>query len=873
MSLKRFFSRAKWDEERARELAAYLETETTENIARGMSPNAARDTARRKLGNMTQIREEIYHMNSLGFLETLWQDVRYAFRTLRKSPAFTWFSIAVLALGIAAATTVFSLANVIMLMPLPYRDAGRLAVIYEDVTSLGFPQNTPAPGNYAAWKAQNKSFEDMAAIRSLSFSLIGEGNPQQLGGIGATANLFSVLGVEPILGRPFTADEDKPGGPRVVLLSDELWRLRFGADIGTVGRQINLNGANYTVIGVMPPRFPFPTTDTDLWVPIQLRKEDLENRGSHYLNVVGRLRPGVSVNQANADLAVIARRLSIQFPDSNSIVGAFCVPIRLDASGTFRTTVLVLLGSVGFLLLLACANIANLMLARAAGRRRELALRLALGASRLRIIRQLLTESLALSLAGGAVGLLLSLWGYQLVSRFIPSTFFVPGNTGVDVRVLIFAIGVSVLTGLIFGLLPSLRLSRTDLQSALKQGGERGEVGGSSRTRRVLVVSEVALSLMLLLGASLMLESFMKLRALDPGFRTNHVLRLRTTLAKLRYPDITHRVAFYDSVLTRVTRLPGVVSAGYTSYLPLTMFGGGQGFIIDGDPPPLPDQVQEALSRSVTLDYFRTIGLKLVSGRVFDSRDSAGSQRVAVVNQAMVKRYFSGRNPLGMHIKLGDFSENVPWITIVGVVSDMLEMGLNAPPRPEMCFPYTQEDAFPPRDLAVLTTGEPMRWAETIEKEIWAVDPQQPISRVQPMDALLETSLGPWKLQAQLLCGFAALALLLASIGIYAVMSYTVAQRTQEIGLRMALGAEPSSVLRLVLGGGLKLVALGLMIGLAAAFALSRTLEHLLFSVRAQDLSTFAGSAAVLAIVAALACWIPARRATKVDPIVALRYE
>ena len=806
-------------------------------------------------------------------MQTLWQDVRYGFRTLVKSPGFTVFAVAVLALGIAANTAIFSLADAVLLRPLPYRDASGLVMVWEDASFVGFPHNTPAPGNFSDWKAQNHVFEDMAAIRETSFNLTGDSGPEELPAHRVTANLFSVLGARPALGRAFLPEDDRPGAAHVVLLSRGLWLRRFGADPQIVGREIPLDGATYTVVGVMPRGFQFPDRETEMWVPVQMNSQELTNHDSHYLNVVARLKPGVTLSQANADLAVIAERLARQYPGSNANLGAFATSLRAELAGNLRLAILVLLGAVGFVLLIACANVANLQLARAAGRQRELALRMALGASQSRIIWQLLIESVLLASLAGGLGLLLSVWGMAFLKRLIPTGIPQAAGTALDARVLGFTLLVSVATGVLFGIAPALRVRRLSLNESLKQGGRTSAGLSGGRTRDALVVAEVALALMLLTGAGLMIESFAKLRKLDPGFQAEHVLALRTPLPKPRYADFAKRSAFYDQVLERVSHLSGVVSAGCTTWLPLTNRGGASGITIEGRPQHPPGESDVPNTRMISKDYFRTLDVPLKQGRMFDDRDGAQTPLVAVINETAAWQFWPSENPLGKRFKFGDYANHEPWITIVGVVGDVHQMGLDVPARAEIYLPYQQQDSFEPGYLAVKTAGDPMQLAQAVREQVWAVDKEQPVSGVMPLQELLDEELSPRQTQADVLGAFAGLALLLASLGIYAVLSFRVAQRTQEIGVRMALGAQRGDVLQMVLRQGLKLTLLGIAVGLAGALALSRVLAHLLYGVSATDPATFAGVAALLVAVALLACYIPARRAMRVDPMVALRYE
>jgi predicted permease len=874
MGWKRFFRRGAWDRERGRELETYLQIETDENIARGMTAQEARYAAHRKLGNTTMIREQIYRMNSLGMPEIIWQDLKYAARVLRKSPGFAFFAVTVLALGIAANTAIFSIADAVLLRPLPYRDPDRLVMVWENGSSYGFPQDTPAPGNFSDWKARNHVFTDVAGYSWDDLNLTGDGNPEQLTADEVSANLFSVLGVCPTFGRDFRPEDNTPGGARVAILSHSLWLRRFGASAGIVGEQVRLNGEMYTVIGVMPQGFLYPDRKTELWVPWQFTKEKLADHGSHFLHVVARLSPGISLQSANADLATIAKQLEQEHPDSNAKIGAFAVPLREDLAGDMRPAILVLFGAVCFVLLIACANIANLVLARATGKHRELAMRLTLGASRLRIVGQRLTESLLLAMIAGAIGLALSLWATEFLASLIPSGIATLEDSLIDGRVFLFTAGVSILTGILFGVIPALRVSSMNLATSLKDGGGRGNVGsGGQRLRDVLVVSEVALAIVLLAGAALMIRSFENLVHLDPGFRADHVLVLRTPIQMQKYRTQAQRTAFYDQVLEKVEHLPGVVAAGYTTWIPLTNEGGATGITIEGHPEPAPGLMPVPNARIVSRNYIAALRMKLVDGRLFSERDGSGTPLVALINQTMAWSLWPGENPLGKRFKRGRLREDVPWITIVGIVGDVHQAGPAMPVRAETYLPYQQQEFFPPDYLAVQASGDPLLLAEPLRQQVLSVDKQQPVADVMPLEQLAGENLAPRRMQASLLAGFAGLALLLASIGIYAVLSFVVTQRTQEIGVRVALGADSRDVLRMVFSHGLKLFAIGAVLGLAAALALSRTMAHLLYGVSASDPLSFLTVTFVLFVVTLLACYIPARRAMHVDPLVALHYE
>ena len=806
---------------------------------------------------------------------TLMQDVRYALRILVKSPGFTGFAVVVLALGIAASTAIFSIADAVLVKPLPYRDAGRLVMVWEDASAFGFPQDTPAPGNFADWRARNQVFEDVAAIAyGGTFNLTGDGNPEEITGRSATANLFSLLGARPAIGRDFRAEDDVPGAPHVVMLSHGLWLRRFGGDPKIIGKELWLNNAKYTVVGVMPAGFQFPSREEDLWVPAQFTKADLANHGSHYLEVIARLKPGTRLETANANLATIAQELAKEQPETNAKIGAFAVPLREHIAGDVRSAILILLGAVGFVLLITCANVANLLLARATGRRRELALRLTLGASRARVVRQMLTESVLLSTAAGAIGLGLSLLATQFLASLIPAGIAPLNRTGINWLVLAFTMALSMATGILFGIVPALRISRVNLGETIKQGGGRGAVGpGGQRLRDVLVISEVALAIVLLAGAALLIRSFENLYHLDPGFRAEHVLSVRTPLPEPKYAQQKTRTAFYDQVLEHVSALPGVASAGYTSWVPLTNSGGATSIVIEGHTPPRPGERLIPNVRSISRDYIRAIGMRLIEGRGFEERDGAGTPNVALINQTMARKYWPGEQPLGRRFTFESNREPAPWVTIVGIVGDVHQAGLDVPARAEAYFPYQQQEFFSPSYLVVRTSGDPMLLAESVRQQIWAVDKEQPVAGVMPLEQLIDESLAPRKMQATLLGGFAGLALLLSALGIYAVLSYAVTQRTQEIGVRMALGAQSRDVLRLVVAQGIRLFLIGAAIGLTAALALAPLLGHWLYGIGANDPASFAGVTIVLAVVTFVACWLPARRATRVDPMVALRYE
>jgi len=817
-------------------------------------------------------------------MRTLIQDLRYGVRLLARSPAFTAIALLTLTLGIGATAAIFSVVDAVLLRALPYRDPQRLVSVFEDRSGLGFPRNTPAPGNYSDWKAQKQIFQDVAAAAEYGsfhvFSLTGESGeaaaePERLRDASVTRNLFSVLGVRPALGRVFLPEEDRPGGPRIVLLSHALWKSRFDGDPGIVGRSIMLDGDKYTVVGVMPAAFAYPSGSVDIWTPAAFSKSELANRGSQYLEVVARLQKGVTLAQANAGLEVLCKRLARAYPATNADIRRFFAePLQDTYTYGARTGLVVLMAAVGFILLIACANIANLLLSRAAGRQREIAVRTALGAARGRIVRQMLTESATLAVGGGLLGILLADWCFNFLKNLIPEDLSHTVSLALNPGVLGFALAVSLASSFVFGMAPALEVSRIDLHEVLKEGG-RGSVGPRRRRLRSLfVIGEVALSLMLLVGSGLLLQSFAKVRGLNPGFRAEHVLTVRVDAPVTKYGDFAKREAFFERVLDRVRTLPGVKAAGFTSALPLTWDGGTSSFTPEGRVLD-PNVSYDANNRVVTPGYFEAMGIPLKRGRFFTAADGKDGPPVVIINETMARKFWPNQDPVGQRFKYGDPQDKTPWCRIIGISGDVRQMRLDEPPRQEMYFPYWQAKGnwMVLRDLAVRTSGDPSSLAGAVRQAVWSVDKDQPVSDVRTLDDLLDQEVAQRRVQAALLGAFAALALILACVGIYGVLSYLVTQRTREIGVRVALGASGFDVFRSVAGQGMTLAAIGTAAGLAGALALSRLLESLLFGVSAGDPLTYAGAIVVFGVVATLACYFPARRATRVDPMIALRYE
>ena len=808
--------------------------------------------------------------------ERLIQDVRYGWRLLVKSPGFTIIAVLSLALGIGANTAIFSLVRTVLLRPLGYHEPERLVMIWEDASFAGFPRNTPAPANYLDWKADSRSFAGMAAMADQGFNLTGDGEPEKVQAYAVTADFFPLLGVNPALGRVFAPEEDRPGADRVVVLSYGLWQRRFGGDQQITGRDILLNGEKRRVIGVMPAGFQFLERHIGLWVPLALTPEDAASRGSHYLKVIGRLKPDVTVAQANAEIGAVMQRIARDFPNEAQGISAYVLPLREQLAGDLRLPLLVLQVAVALVLLIACANLANLLLARAAARSREIAIRTAMGAGRARIVRQLLTESFLLSLTGGLLGLLFAVWSFAFLQQLIPPTMALQARLSLDGQALMFTVAVSMLTGLLFGLVPALQVSKADQNQILKQSGMQAGTGTHQRSlRSALVVAEIALSLTLLVGAGLLMQTVYQLTKQYSELRAESLLTLRTALPLNKYRTPAQRAAFYDQVLARISSLPGVVSAGCTTSVPLEWKGGTSGFVPEGH-QALPGLSYDANHRQISAGYLKTMNIPLRAGRYFDERDRANSQPVAIINETMARQYWPNENAIGKRFKTGDPDSDVPWLTIVGIAGDLRQMGAEAPVKAEMYLPYQQAQQQPwyaPRDLVIRTTVDPNSLVAAVRHEIHQVDPDQPVSNVRTMDEIVGEETHARRLGMTLLTVFAGLALLLATLGIFGVMSYFVIQHTPEIGVRMALGAQRRDILALVLRKGMTLALAGVGAGLIISLAVTRLMRSLLFAVSAGDPLTLAGVTLLLTSTALLACLIPALRAARTDPMVALRNE
>ncbi|MGH9411993.1 MAG: ABC transporter permease [Vicinamibacterales bacterium] len=873
-----------------REVAAQLEDLYRDAVARGASgvdadaraaahvtdwPRLAADLARADRPHLrprvdrlvAAVEERPAERRSLLMFAHLLRDTRYAVRQLIKAPAFTIVAVATLALGIGATTAIFSVVNGVLLQPLPYPQSDRLVRVNEIVPQYGL--FSVAPANFFDWRAQNHVFERIVAFTPTDATLLRTEGPELVHGMLASWDLFQMLDAAPALGSSFTADEDKPGGNNVVVINDAMWRQEFGTDRTIIGRAINLNGTPVTVIGVMPPGFYFPTRNVEFWRPIAINPVNA-TRGAHYLGVLARMKPGVTVPGADADMKGIAERLAREYPDQNAGASTSVVLMQDQIVGAIRPALLTLFAAVGLVVLIACANVANLLLVRAAVREKEIAIRAALGANRRRLFAQVVSESLVLAIAGGAIGIGIAYLGLPLILKLSAGSIPRAADVTIDRHVLLFAAAASIATGLLFSLAPAWQSTRAGIGAVLKEGGRSSTGVGSRWIRSGLLVVEVALSIVLLTGAALLLRSFDRLTTVAPGFDPDRVLAFRVSLPQKQYTDDQHVIAFYDALIGTLEAQPGVRSAGLVQTLPM------QGdyvlsFNIRGHAPLLPSQSPSASYRAVSPDYFAVLGVPLLKGRAFAQSDRTANQPVAVVDQAFADQYFPNQDPIGQGLHIGN--GNKSFFDVVGVVGNVHYYGLDATSAPTMYVPIAQDTFSGPIWVVERTNGDPASLAAPARQAVRDVDPLMPTYSMTPLAQIVSDSVAPQRFSVLLLATFAGIALFLAAVGLYGVVSYSVQQRTREIGLRMALGAAPRDVLTMIVGGAMKLALAGVILGLAGAAVFSRLAATLLFEVTPSDPVSYAATSAVLFAIAILACYAPARRAMRVDPIAALQAE
>ena len=859
------------EQEFTQEIQSYLDMLTEEKIGQGLTPREARRNALVELGGVEQVHEKVREIRMGQLIETAWRDVRFGVRALVHSPVFTVVTVLSLALGIGANTAIFSVVNGLLLRPLPFPESERIVDVWHTPPQQSFPgldKFSVSPANYLDWKAQSSAFEQMAVYGYSGFSLSTSNDPLPLIGAAVSSDFFSVLRVNAMQGRTFTPDEERAGRDQVAVISHKLWERAFGANLNIIGQPLTLNSRSFTVVGIMPAEFEFPR-EADLWVPLAWDEKERQIRSIHDYLVVARLKQNVSQQQAQAEMSTISSRLEQQYPEENKGWGAVVIPLRDDVVGDIRQALLVLFCAVGFVLLIACANVANLMLARGANRQREIAVRIALGAGRARLIRQLLTESVLLSVSGGVLGLLLAVWGSRMLVQLgkLPNS----GGIGIDTWALGFTLLVSFGVGIIIGIVPALQLTRTNLSDTLKQGGRTGGSQVKQHTRKALVISEVALSLVLLIGAGLMIRSFWKLQNVNPGFDTSNALTMSVALTPIRYSEPHQQLAFLDRAIEQIRTVPGVVSVGATTTIPLGGGGSTQPFSVEGRPAGTVAEQPMAQTRYITSDYFRAIGVPLRQGRFFSDQDRDNSVPVVIISEAMARRFWPGENPIGKRLT-PSFHLEQGAREIVGVVGDVKASGLDVDSSAMMYLPYRQSPR-PYMSFVVRTAANPESLVQPVSAAIYSIDKEQALTDVQTMDQVLTASLSGRRFNMTLLLTFAGVALVLAAVGVYGVMNYTVMLRRRELGIRMALGAARMDVFRLVLGQGLMLTLIGVGAGLISAYALTRLMATLLYGVTATDYLTFGSVSAMLVGVGLVASYLPARRATKVNPTIALRSE
>ncbi|HEX8150721.1 MAG TPA: ABC transporter permease [Pyrinomonadaceae bacterium] len=806
----------------------------------------------------------------------VWQEVRYSLRKLRTNPGFGLLVVLILGLGIGANTSIFSLVNAVLLRSLPYGNAGQLFLIYEHNPAAEKPREPVSPANYIDWAEQAKVFERLGASRSSTYTLTGSGEPVSVLGYRVSAGFFDLLQAPPLLGRTFQAEVEADGNPAVVL-GYGFWQRRFGGEQGVLGRTITLDGKPYTVLGVMPKEFQYPTLDTELWTPLVMSPQIKAVRNTRLLRVVGRLKQGVTAEQARQEMSVVAGGLAQTYPDADAGWGVKVVPMHDEYVGDVRIYMVLLLGAAAFVLLIACTNITSLFLVRAAGRQREIAIRVSLGANRRRLVGAFLIEGAVLATLGGVVGLLLAWWGRETLISFFPGTISnlsIPrvASLPIDWRVLAFISLLCFVSTMVFGLLPAWQSSKPELNAFLKEGSRGTTAGfGGRRFRNVLIVGEIALAFVLMIGAGLMIKSFREVRQSNLGFDPHQLLTARVQLPPYKYKEAHQRAAFYAQTLQRIGALPGVQSVGFSNYLPLSGWWNSLPFVIEGRPAAPSRQEPEVDHRVISPHYFAALKVPLVKGRYFTDADDAQATQVVIINESMARRYWPGEDPLGRRIKFaGEGADD--WRAVVGVVGDIRHFGAEVDPKPEVYRPYLQESS-PLMGLAIRTTVEPTTLARAVRGAIHEVDADQPVSHLMTMNDLISESAAPRQVSMTLLTILGSAALLLAALGIYGVLSYSIVQRRHEIGIRMALGAQRGQVIRLIMRQSLKLILIGITTGLALGLLLTQVFSTVLFGVRATDPETYAGVTLTLALTAFVASYIPARRATRVEPLIALRNE
>jgi putative ABC transport system permease protein len=806
-------------------------------------------------------------------MQTLWQDVRYGARMLLKSPVFTIIAVITLALGIGANTAIFSVINAVLLRSLPFYEPESLVMVWGTSTRSNEQQQAVSFDDFYDFQRQAQTFTGLAAASPhWSFVLSGGAEPEQIFGQFISGHMFSLLGAQPMLGRAFLPEEDQASGARVAILSHNLWQRYFSSDPNIVGQTFMLDGNSTTIVGVMPPGFQFLEA-AELWRPLAQNPFLARGRAVRLLNVIGRLKDGGTIEQATAEMSLLASNLASQYPETNAGIGARLMQIHEQVTGKVRPALMLLFGAVGLVLLIACANVANLMLARATARRKEMAVRAALGANRARLIRQLLTESVLLSLLGSAGGVLIALFGIDALMTLNPLGLPKYNHVGVDATVLSFTLFAALLTGILFGLAPAWQVSKLDLQSSLKDGGRTASEAGTRRVSNWLVVAEMALALVLLSGAGLLVRSFLQLLQVNPGFSTENILTMQVLLPQTVYGQPQQRLNFYREIETRLKTLPDISSVGLTTRLPLLSAENNVTSTLDIEGRGLaPGQRPEIDFRRASTSYFPTLGIPLLKGRLLEESDVTNRTGAVVINEAAAKRFWPGEDAIGKRVRTGPSNNQAPWQTIVGVVGSVRHLGLDLEPRPEIYYHINSSPPFGP-DFVMRTKGDPSKVIAGVRAQVRELDRQLPIAHAHTMSDLVSQAVAQRRFAMILFGVFAALAMVLAGIGIYGVISYSVAQRTRELGLRMALGAQTGEVLNLVLRQGMKLALIGAAIGLSMSMLLTRLMQNMLFGIGAHDPLTFVAVTLLLAGIALLACWVPARRATKVDPMIALRHE